>query len=122
MDGADPAYGGLSYINTMDSHCVGNIEYDNRHKGDGYVSVEAVTVGYTESGLITAIPARDVEKPDAISNITFESFEGTAVVRWDEPAGNATTYYFFGESYYRDGPELKKNLTKVIDGFVFQSL
>ena len=111
VDGADPSYGGLSYINTMDSHCVGNIEYDNRHKGDGYVSVEAVTVGYTESGLITAIPARDVEKPDAISNITFESFEGTAVVRWDEPAGNATTYYFFGESYYRDGPELKKNLT-----------
>ncbi|MGN0401884.1 MAG: InlB B-repeat-containing protein [Acetatifactor sp.] len=111
VDGTAPSYGGLSYINTQDCHYGGNVEYDNCHQGDGYVSVTADTVGFTETGLIAAIPARDMAKPDAVSNITFEVIEGVTVIKWSEPEGNASVYYFFGESYCREGAGMKKRLT-----------
>lgn len=111
VDAASSSFGGLSYVDTRDGHYVGNVSYDNHHVGNGYVSIMADTVGFSDSDVMAAVPARDKAEPDRISNITFDAKNGEAVISWQEPKGNASIVYFFCESYCRRGDLMEKILT-----------
>lgn len=111
VDAATSSFGGLSYVDTRDGHYAGNLDYDNHHAGNGYVSIMADMVGFSDSDVMAAVPARDKAAPDRISNIAFDVKNGGAVVSWQEPKGNASGVYFFCESYCRSGGSMEKMLT-----------
>lgn len=111
VDAASSSFGGLSYMDTGDSHYAGNINYDNQHAGNGYVSIMADTVGFSDSDVMAAVPARDKAEPDRISDIAFDVKNGRAVISWQEPKGNASVAYFFCESYCRRDDSVEKILT-----------
>lgn len=111
VDTASSSFGGLSYVDTGDDHYAGNLEYDNHHVGNGYVSIVADTVGFSDSDVMAAVPARDKAEPDRISDITFDVKNGGAVINWQKPNGNASVVYFFCESYCRREDSVEKILT-----------
>lgn len=111
VDAASSSFGGLSFVDTGDSHYAGNMDYDNQHAGNGYVSIMANTVGFSDSDVMAAVPARDKAEPDKISDITFDVKNGGAVISWQEPKGNASVVCFFCESYCRSGSSMEKILT-----------
>lgn len=111
VDAASSSFGGLSYVDTGDSHYAGNMDYDNQNAGNGYVSIMADTVGFSDSDVMAAVPARDQAAPDRISNISFDVKNGGTVISWQEPKGNASAVCFFCESYYRKNDSVEKVLT-----------
>lgn len=114
VDAASSSFGGLSYVDTGDSHYAEKLDYDNRHVGNGYVSITADIVGFSDSSVMAAVPARDQAEPDRISNITFDVKNDRAVISWQEPKGNASVVSFFCESYYRREGSVEKVLTSNI--------
>lgn len=111
VDAASSSFGGLTYVDIGDSHYAGKMDYDNQHAGNGYVSIMADTVGFSDSDVMAAVPARDKAAPDRISNITFDVKNGGAVISWQQPKGNASAVCFFCESYCRRDDSMEKMLT-----------
>lgn len=101
-----PSYGGSSYVN--EEYAFSYRKESGVQEGDGTVSLQSLSVGYTEEHSLEDVWAPDLASPDEVDTkrIRKEGLAaGEVLVTWEKPVDHGTVYYHVAESYFAGSGE-----------------
>ena len=125
---ASAANGGNSYINTGYG-CKNQSYAAGVQKGNGYISLQSIDIGYREETELRDVYAPDKAAPEAIGDCTLSRVTQSDIkIEWERPGDHGTLYYHLAKSFVpengtvrhiTDSNETRNILTTGVAGYYY---